>query len=125
MGVILGSTNLFVFVEMNLLNEGSSIGRPPLLDGSNYTYWKARMKAFIMTLDDKAWREILTGWSPPTKTDDQGEIVPKLELEWSARKDKLAMSNSKALNAIFNVVDSNQFKLISTCESLKNAWDVL
>ena len=67
----------------------------------------------------------MTGQSHSTKTGDQGETVLKLELEWSIREDKLTMSNSKALNAIFNVVDSNQFKLISTCESLKNAWDVL
>ena len=63
----------------------------------------------------------MIGWSPPTKTDDEGDIIPKPKLEWSAREDKLAMSNSKALNAIFNAVDSNQFKLISTCESAKNA----
>ena len=83
------------------------------------------MKTFIKAFDEKAWRAILIGWSHPTKTDDQGETVSKLELEWSAREDKLAMSNSKALNTIFNAVDSNQFKLISTCESAKNAWDVL
>ena len=72
------------------------------------------MKIFIKAFDKKAWRVILTGWSHPTKTDDQGETIPKPELEWYAREDKLAMSNSKALNTIFNAVDSNQFKLIST-----------
>jgi hypothetical protein len=24
--------------------DGGSINRPPVLDGSNYTYWKARME---------------------------------------------------------------------------------
>ena len=67
----------------------------------------------------------MNGWSHPTKTDNQGETAIKPELEWSAREDKLAMSNSKALNAILNTVDSNQFNFISTCESAKNAWDVL
>ena len=110
---------------MDLLKEGGSIGRPPLLDGSNYSYWKAKMKTFLKAFDEKAWMMILTGWSHPTKMDDQGETVPKPELEWSVRESKLAMSNSKALNAIFNAVDSNQFKLISTCESAKDAWDVL
>ena len=83
------------------------------------------MKTFLKAFDEKAWMMILTGWSHPTKMNDQGETVPKPELEWSVREGKLAMSNSKALNVIFNAVDSNQFKLISTCESTKNAWDVL
>ena len=37
----------------------------------------------------------------------------------------LANNNSKALNAIFNGVDTNQFKLISTCETAKDAWEIL
>ncbi|XP_012848271.1 PREDICTED: uncharacterized protein LOC105968194 [Erythranthe guttata] len=33
--------------------------------------------------------------------------------------------NSKALNAIFNGVDINQFKIISACECAKEAWEKL
>ena len=40
-------------------------------------------------------------------------------------EDRLANNNSKALNAIFNRVDANQFKLISTCEIAKDAWEIL
>ena len=40
-------------------------------------------------------------------------------------EDKLANNNSKALNAIFNGVDANQFKLISICEMAKDAWEIL
>ena len=110
---------------MDLLKEGGLVGRPPLLDGLNYLYWKAKIKTLIKAFDEKAWRAILTRWNHPTTTDNQGETIPKPELEWSAREDNLAMSNLKALNIIFNAVDSNQFKLISTCESAKNTWDVL
>ena len=35
------------------------------------------MRAFINTLDEKAWKSVLAGWSPPTKMDDEGKIVPK------------------------------------------------
>ena len=92
------------------------MNKPPLLEGVNYPYWKARMKAFIKAIDEKAWRSILTGWSHPTTKDDKGNFVLKPEVKWSNDEDKLANSNSKALNAIFNAVDVNQFKLISTCE---------
>ena len=110
---------------MEFLREGGSVQRPPLLDESNYAYWKARMKAFIKSMDEKAWRAILTGWDHPMKNDDNGESVKKSEVEWTAVEDRLANSNSKALNAIFNAVDAIQFKLISTCESAKEAWEIL
>ncbi|XP_057444753.1 uncharacterized protein LOC130736999 [Lotus japonicus] len=35
------------------------------------------------------------------------------------------MGNSKALNAIFNGVDKNMFRLINTCTVAKEAWDIL
>ncbi|KAH6785832.1 hypothetical protein C2S51_038287 [Perilla frutescens var. frutescens] len=33
--------------------------------------------------------------------------------------------NAKAMNAIFSAVDMNVFKLISTCDKAKDAWDIL
>ena len=38
---------------MDLLKESGSTNRPPLLDGTNYGYWKARMCAFIKSIDEK------------------------------------------------------------------------
>ena len=58
----------------------------------------------------------------PYEENDTGEPVLKLEIEWSANKGKMANGNSKALNAIFNAIDVNQFKLILTCETIKQAW---
>ena len=40
---------------MNFLKEGGSLERPPLFDGTNYAYWRVQMRAFISTLDEKAW----------------------------------------------------------------------
>ncbi|CAM9000581.1 unnamed protein product [Rhodiola kirilowii] len=36
------------------IKEGQSTTRPVLLEGPNYGYWKARMKAFIKNVDEKA-----------------------------------------------------------------------
>ena len=106
---------------MDFLREGGSVQRPPLLDGTNYSYWKARMKAFIKSVDEKAWKAILTGWDHPMTRNDKRESVLKPEVEWTANEDKLANNNSKALNVNFNAVDANQFKLISTYETAKEA----
>ena len=37
----------------------------------------------------------------------------------------MANYNNRALNAIFNGVDAEQIKLISSCESAKEAWGIL
>ncbi|CAM8904112.1 unnamed protein product [Rhodiola kirilowii] len=107
------------------IKEGQSTTRPVLLEGHNYGYWKARMKAFIKNKDEKAWRSMLTGWNPPLLATDGGKIVPKPETEWSEQEERLAMGNAKALNAIFSAVDESIFKLILNCESAKEAWDTL
>lgn len=45
--------------------EGCLVTRPPMLEGSNYVYWKARVKAFIKSTYEKAWCPLLTCWEPP------------------------------------------------------------
>ena len=41
--------------------------------------------------------------------------------KWSTNEERAALGNSRAVNAIFTVVDEDQFKLISTCETAKEA----
>ncbi|CAM8944279.1 unnamed protein product [Rhodiola kirilowii] len=107
------------------IKEGQSTTRPVLLEGHNYGYWKARMKAFIKNMDEKAWRSMLTGWNLPLLATDEGRVVPKPKTEWTEQEERLAMGNAKALNAIFSAVDKTIFKLILNCESAKEAWDTL
>ena len=64
----------------------------------------------------------MIGWSSPTSATQENKIVTlKPEQSWSIEEDRLANSNFKALNAIFTVVDVTQFKLITACESAKDA----
>ena len=37
------------------MTKGQSITRPPDFSGSNYIYWKARMKIFIQANDYACW----------------------------------------------------------------------
>lgn len=111
---------------MDTFREEGSISRAPLLDGQNYAYWKAKMGAFIRSIDHKTWKSVVTGWEAPKKLLSDGiTSVKKSEVEWSPTEDEAALYNSKALNAIYNGVDRNVFRLINTCESAKEAWDIL
>jgi len=52
--------------------EGVSSSRPPILDGTNYDYWKARMVAFLKSMDNKTWKAIIKGWDHPVVMDKDG-----------------------------------------------------
>lgn len=43
---------------MEQICEGSSTIRPPVLDGSNYAYWKARMTTFLKSIDSNSWKVV-------------------------------------------------------------------
>ncbi|KAL5831818.1 hypothetical protein ACOSQ4_017172 [Xanthoceras sorbifolium] len=38
-----------------MIRDGSSSTRPPLLDGSNYAFWKARMRAYLNANDEHVY----------------------------------------------------------------------
>lgn len=61
---------------MDSIREGNLTHRPPLLDGTNYSYWKARMRAFLKSIDKKVWHCVIYGWSEPIVTID-GVDIPK------------------------------------------------
>ncbi|KAK0570926.1 hypothetical protein LWI29_008583 [Acer saccharum] len=48
----------------DVMTEGASNSRPPLLKGHNYGFWKLRMKAYIRSIDERAWMTV----SKPRKT---------------------------------------------------------
>jgi hypothetical protein len=79
------------------------VSKPPLLDGTNYDHWKSRMAAFLKSIDSRTW---------------------KAE-EWTTTEDTLALGNNKVLNALFNAVDKNMFRLIKQCTVAKEAWEIL
>src|ERR1044072_1628596 len=111
--------------------EGGSVSRPPVLDGTNYDYWKARMTAFLKSIDNKTWKAVVKGWTPRVnkgkETEGSASTITdyKKEEDWTKEEEEEAWANSKALNAIFNSVDKNMFRLINTCIVAKEAWEIL
>ena len=57
--------------------------------------------------------------------DGNKTYVLKPEEEWIAAEDELTLGNSKALNALFNGVDKNMFRLIKQCTMAKDALKIL
>lgn len=73
----------------------------------NSNWWHNQKKICIVF--GCYWKHV---WSVPTVTTN-GVSKPKDWKDWSVGEYEEATWNSKGLNAIFNVVDVNQFKLIN------------
>ncbi|CAM8929385.1 unnamed protein product [Rhodiola kirilowii] len=107
------------------LREGQNITRPPLLEGNKYGYWRVRMKAFLKSQDESVWEAVEQGWTHPVATNEEGKLSLLAKDKWIEVQKKAEAANSKAMNAIFSGVDGKNFKMISTCEIAKKAWDIL
>ncbi|KAK0591143.1 hypothetical protein LWI29_036197 [Acer saccharum] len=108
----------------DVMTEGASNSRPPLLKGHNYGFWKLRMKAYIRSIDERAWMTVEEGYLAPNKIED-GVTVSKPRSEWSTNEFELAKWHHRAVNAIFGGVDSRQFSYIQNLETAKEAWEAL
>ena len=97
------------------MDRGQSLIIHPLFDGTNYAYWKIRMRAFLRSLDEKVWQAVEIGWTKPKE-------VPA---DWDDAKIKVENFNSRALNALFSAVTNEEFKKISSIETAKEAWTIL
>jgi len=73
------------------------------------------MRAFLQSLDEKVWHAVEIGWTKPKE-----ELA-----DWDDAKIKAANFNSKALNALFSTVTNEEFKKISSTETVKEAWTIL
>ena len=47
------------------MDRGQSLIILPLFDGTNYAYWKVRMRVFLQSLDEKVWQPVEIGWTKP------------------------------------------------------------
>ena len=69
------------------------------------------MRVFLQSLDEKVWQVVEIGWTKPKEA----------PADWDEAKIKVANFNSRALNALFSAVTNEEFKKISSIETIKEA----
>jgi hypothetical protein len=84
----------------------------PTFDGSNYGFWKARMRFFLKSI--YCWIIVEIGWTKPEDT--TLELVPRKNAQ---------LSNDKVLHALCQALSPSEFAKISNCESAQEAWQIL
>ena len=72
------------------MDRSQSLNAPPYFDGSNYAFWKVRMREFLCSNDETIWDVEDVRW---TRLEAAKSTWDKVAL-------MAANANSKALNAI-------------------------
>ena len=97
------------------MDRSQSLNAPPYFDGSNYAFWKVRMRTFLCSIDESVWDAVDIGWTKPEAT----------KSTWDKAALAASNANSKALNAIFCGVSPDEFHRISHITVARKAWEIL
>jgi hypothetical protein len=93
-------------------HEGTSTNKPPLFDGTNFSFWKVRMRTYIMALGADVWDVVETRYIKPVVL--------------ASKDDKLEFSfNSKAMNVILSGLAEAEFVKVVHLDYAKGMWDKL
>ena len=106
---------LSVILDLFEMDRSQSLNAPLYFDGSNYAFWKVRMRAFLCSIDDSVWDAIKIGWTRAETAKSTWDKAARAE----------ANANNKALNVIFCGVSPNEFHRISHVTIAKEAWQIL
>ena len=97
------------------MDRFQSLNAPPYFDGSNYTLWKVRMRAFLCSIDESVWDAVDVRWTRPEAA----------KSTWDKAALVAANANSKALNTIFCGVSLDEFHMISHVTIARKVWQLL
>jgi hypothetical protein len=93
-------------------HEGNSTNKAPLFNGTNFAFWKVRMRTYLMALGVDVWDVVETGYIKPVVL--------------ASKDDKLEFSfNAKGMNAILNGLAEAEFVKVMHLQTAKEMWDKL
>jgi hypothetical protein len=93
-------------------HEGTSTNKAPLFNGTNFSFWKVRMRTYIMALGADVWDVVETGYVKP--------------IVLASKDDKIEFNfNAKAMNVILSGLAEAEFVKFMHLESTKEMWDKL
>jgi hypothetical protein len=92
--------------------EGNSTTKPPMFDGTKISFWKVRMRTYLMALGDDVWDVVETRYINPIVLAPRGD---KLEF----------IFNAKGMNVILNGLAEDKFVKVMHLQTTKEMWDKL
>jgi hypothetical protein len=94
------------------IHEGTSTNKAPLFNGTNFSFWKVRMRTYIMALGADVWDVVDTSYVKPVVLANKDD---KIEFSF----------NTKAMNVILSGLAEEEFVKVMHLESAKAMWDKL
>src|SRR5271156_6609547 len=95
-----------------MASQDGSTNKAPIFDGTNFSFWKVRMRTFIMSLGAYVWEIVETGYRRPALVETKDE--------------KSAFTfNAKAMNAILSGLTESEFVKVMHLQTAKDMWDKL
>ena len=108
------------------MTESLSISKPPFFNGSNYYFWKGKMKLFLMSQSVDMWNIVTEGNYVPQTTDAVTHIVtPTPEASWTKNDKEKVLLNSKALYFLSCALSMEESERVDECDTAKKLWDTL
>lgn len=104
--------------------SGISVNAPPVFDGTNYSWWKIAMRAFLQSRDFQSWVLVVNGYVAPVVAEGEGTVPKDIGL-YTPAEILSAKQNSEGLNAIIHAIAPSLHHHVSTCATSKQAWDIL
>jgi hypothetical protein len=92
------------------IHEGNSTNKAPLFNGTNFAFWKVRMRTYIMDLGANVWDVVDIGY------------VKLVVLANEDDKSKFSF-NAKAMNAILSGFAEEEFVNVMHLGTAKEMWD--
>jgi hypothetical protein len=91
------------------IHEVTSTNKAPLFNGTQFAFWKVRMRTYIMALGANVWDVVETGYVKPVVLASNDD---KIEFKF----------NAKAMNAILSGLVEAEFVKVMHLESAKEMW---
>ncbi|XP_059073274.1 uncharacterized protein LOC131874068 [Cryptomeria japonica] len=96
---------------MSNIQEGSSVTRAPLFDGTDYVFWKIRMETYLISLDLDVWNIVCTKYTVPANIPTTPDEKKQYEM------------NARAKHAILCGLTKDVFVKIMHCKSAHEIWE--
>jgi hypothetical protein len=91
---------------------GNSTNKAPVFNGTNFGFWKVRMRTYIMALGVDVWDMVETSYVNPVVLASKDG---KIEFNF----------NAKAMNVILSGLAEEEFVKVMHFETAKAMWDKL
>ena len=106
--------------------EGGSSIRPPYFDGTDYYYWKGKMRLFLISQDNYMWPVVESGnFVPMTTATATSTSVVKQQTEWSKEENEKVLLNSKAQLHLTCALSREEYDRVEECTTAKEIWEAL